>query len=246
MNANSDRIDSDPSFTPYTDTRALARLAAAAFVLMAAVCWTAAGYDIGEVRSVGAVAAEGAHDHARHLAHQKAGMLLRVAQLTGALLVAAAFLPWLYQVRANLRAFGLRHLRFSREWTYLSFVVPGLNAVRPLRVVSEVWRGSVSRSSDPVAWRTLATPGLVTTWWLTFVAWVVVGAGASILISLATSIGARIVGHGFALLADGAAALSASLGYLLVMRIQRAQEERSASRETQALPEALLRGRLIA
>jgi hypothetical protein len=73
-----------------------------------------------------------------------------------------------------------------------------------------------------------------------------VGAGASILISLATSIGARTVGHGFALLADGAAALSASLGYLLVMRIQRAQEERSASRETQALPEALLRGRLIA
>jgi hypothetical protein len=47
MNANSDRIDSDPSDTPYPDPRALARLAAAAFVLMAAVCWTAAGYDIG-------------------------------------------------------------------------------------------------------------------------------------------------------------------------------------------------------
>jgi len=235
--------NADPLLTlVYRDTRWLSRLAAAAFVLMAAVCWTVAGFDVAEMRSL----ASGVPDPERTLAHQKAGTLLRIAQLSCAMLLAAAFLPWLYRVRANLRAFGLRQLRFAREWTYLGFLVPGINAYRPLQIMSEVWCGSVARSADPVAWRSLATPGLVTTWWLCFVSWIMVGAWAASLLALATSVGARTLGHGFALTADVCAALSASLGYLVVTGIQRAQWERSAHREAGDVRDDLLGGQLVA
>jgi len=94
-------------------------------------------------------------------AHAEAGRGVAVAQIGCAVLVASVFLPWLYQARANLRALGARRLRFSREWTYLGFAIPVLNAYRPYQVVSEVWRGSDPSSLDPLDWQRLPTSRLV-------------------------------------------------------------------------------------
>jgi hypothetical protein len=221
MNANLDRIS---PFPLYVSTRALTRILGAFFILAAAVSWAAAGYDLGEVRTFAQIQKGASLEPAQTIAHEKAGGLLRILQIVSAALVATAFLPWFYQVRCNLRAFGLRRLRFGREWTYLGFLVPGLNFFRPHQVMSEVWRGSHSEGTEPVAWQHLSTPPLLTGWWCALVAWISIELLASLLLHLATGITRIQLAHCLSLGADTCAALSASLGYLMVTRVQNAQE----------------------
>ena len=142
----------------YFSTRRTARVLGIVFVLAAAIGWIAAGYDLGELRTIhgGAELAPAAV-----LAHDLAGERIAAAQIACAVLLAALFVPWLYQARANVRALGARRLRFGREWTYLAFAIPVLNAYRPYQVVSEVWRGSDPASVDPLGWQRLPTAPLV-------------------------------------------------------------------------------------
>lgn len=242
-------ITPDDSFSDrplYVPTRGLSRLAASVFVLAAALCWTAAGYDLGEMRTLARVQQGAALEPSEHLAHEKAGGIVTILQVAATALVAVAFVPWLHMVRCNLRAFGVRRLRFGRQWTYLGFLVPGLNLFRPHQVVSEVWRGSHADPSDPVAWQHLPTPPLVSAWWGALVAFAAMEIVSSLLLHFATGAARIQLAHGLALGGDACAALSASLGFLLVTRIQRAQEAQKKAQGQQEARIALLGSQVVA
>jgi Domain of unknown function (DUF4328) len=210
----------------YLSTQTSALRLGALLVLAAAVSWIAAGYDLGEVRTLSAIQAGTSLEPAERTAHAHAGFLLTAAQLVCAGLVAAAFVPWLYQSRCNLRALGVRRLRFRREWAYLGFLIPLLNTYRPYQVVSEVWRGSDPGTTDPLAWQRKATPKWLAAWWGLLLAWLAMELLAALILELAAGLPRIQLAHGLRLVADVSAAASASLGYFLVTRVSRAQHEK--------------------
>lgn len=223
MTSERDRVSLTPLF--FT-TRRQARLVGAVFVLAAAICWLAAGYELGELRAL--ASADGSASFDDRTARAQVGVWIAIAQAACAVLVAVAFLPWLHQVRANLRALGARRLRYRREWTWLGFAVPGLNLYRPYQVVSEVWRGSDPGCTSPLDWQRLSTPRLVPAWWVLLVAWVTLET-VSALLELSGPTFVR-TGAALGLAADVSGAASASLAYLLVVRISAAQDAKWIAR----------------
>ncbi|HKA14538.1 MAG TPA: DUF4328 domain-containing protein [Myxococcota bacterium] len=213
----------------YFSARPSARVLGIVFVLAAAISWVAAGYDLGELRAMAAIGEGASLGPAVALARAEAGRGVAVAQISCALFVAAAFCPWLYQVRANVRALGARRLRFGREWTYLGFAIPVLNAYRPYQVVSEVWRASDPASLDPLGWQRLPTSRLVLAWWVGLAGWVVCEALAALLLHIAPGIEHVETAHAVGLVGDVGSAVSASLGYFLVARISAAQDAKWAA-----------------
>jgi hypothetical protein len=209
----------------YFSTRRIARVLGVLFVIGASLGWVAAGYDLGELRSLHSGAAL---DSSAVLAHARAGERIAAAQIAFALLVAALFVPWLHQARANVRALGARRLRYGREWTWLAFVVPIVNAYRPYQVVCEVWRGSDPASVDPLGWQRLPAARLVLGWWIGLAGWVGLALLAGLLIRVAPGVAHVQIAHAFALAGDVGAAVSASLGYFLVARISAAQDAKWA------------------
>jgi hypothetical protein len=209
-------------------TRRLARVLGCAFVLVASVSWIAAGYDLGEIRTL--ARGEGAAlDTAAKLAHAEAGRRIAIAQIACAVLLAALFVPWLHQARANLRALGVRRLRFGREWTYLAFAIPVLNACRPYQVVTEVWRASDPASTDPVGWQRVPASRLVLAWWVGLAAWVALEGITAILFRFAPGLQHVQIAHAISFAGDAGAALSASLGCLVVARVAAAQDAKWAA-----------------
>ena len=143
------------------------------------------------------------------------------------LAAATAFLAWLFQARVNLRAFGVRRLRFARVWSVAGFLVPVLNLVRPYQVVQEVWQASDPASADAFNWKSLRVPQLLRVWWiaalgcagLQLLAFLVgLGAGTS-LSRLQLAVGLHLAAN----LAVGAAAV---LTCFVVKSVSEAQEEK--------------------
>ena len=213
----------------YFSARRSARVLGIVFVLAAAISWVAAGYELGELRAMAAVDGGAKLGQEALIAHAEAGRGIALAQLACAVLVASVFCPWLYQARANLRALGARRLRFGREWTYLGFAIPGLNAYRPYQVVTEVWRGSDPASLDPLGWQRLPSSRLVLMWWVGLVGWVACEGFAALLLRIAPGIEHVETAHAIGLAGDVGAAVSASLGYFVVARISAAQDAKWAA-----------------
>ena len=209
----------------YFSTRRMARVLGILFVLAAALGWVAAGYDLGELRVIhrGEALAPAAV-----IAHDTAGERIAAVQIALAVLLAAVFVPWLHQARANVRALGARRMRFRREWTWLGFMIPVLNSYRPYQVVCEVWRTSDPASVDPLGWQRLDAPKLVLAWWLGLAGWVALASCAELLMQLAPGVAHVQIAHALALTGDVCAAVSASLGYFIVMRISAAQDAKWA------------------
>src|SRR5262245_45686564 len=186
----------------YFSARRSARLLGFLFVIAAALAWAAAGYDLGELRALAALDSGASLGPTAKVAHAQAGWRFAIAQIACAVLLAAVFLPWFHQSRANLRALGARRLRFGREWTYLAFAIPVLNAYRPYQVMSEVWRGSNPASIDPLGWQRLATSRLVLAWWVGLATWVGLEALAAVLFQTAAGIPHVEIAHALSLVAD--------------------------------------------
>lgn len=212
----------------YVSPRTLGRVTGLLFMGNAAVSWVAAGYDVAELRLVGSIREGASVESAERLAHGLAGDLFTALQLAAGALLAAAFLPWLYRARVNVRALGMRRLRYGREWTVLAFLVPVLQLFRPYQVVAEVWRASDPSSGDPMAWHRAAVSPLVGLWWGAFLAFVLIELGATLLLQVATGLPRVQLAHGLALVADVCAALSASIGTFVVSHVGRAQERKRA------------------
>jgi hypothetical protein len=82
-------------------------------------------------------------------------------QAVALLFAAIFFVRWQDRARANSDALGLYRSRWGQTWLVLAWIIPVLNFWAPLRIVSDLWRGSdaeLPRDRWP-------RPGIVPAWW---------------------------------------------------------------------------------
>jgi hypothetical protein len=206
---------------PYIPTKRSVQVLGMLFVLSAAVSWVAVGYDFSELRL--STSGHKVVPEVR-LAHTRTGTIVSTAQLACLTVTGFAFLSWLHRVRVNVRALGVRRLRYGREWTFLGFLIPALNALRPYQVIQEIWQASDPSTGDPVGWRSVPTPPLLALWWSLFVAYFVFEVAALITLRFAVTLPRIQMAHVLGLTADVCGALAASFAYFVVLRISEAQE----------------------
>ena len=150
---------------PFISPRALTLCVAVGLVLFALVSWVAVGVHLAHLRQIHlqlAGAAVGA------LSLSQVVDMIRIVQgvqIAVFGVTALAFLAWLYRLRVNLRALGVRKPDFARYWSVLGFLIPAVNFVLPYQVISEVWRASDPAVLDRFEWKRVEPPRLLTLWW---------------------------------------------------------------------------------
>jgi hypothetical protein len=211
-------------FSHYVSTRGTFRWLSPLVIVSSAAAWVAVGFDIAEVRLL--VRQEmGLATAGEKAAHSFTGDVVFQIQMTLLAATAIAFMTWLYRCRANLRAFGTRRLRYSRNWAILGFLIPVVNLVRPYKVVREVWQASDPSTTHPLDWMTLKPPLLLRAWWGTFVAFLVFKMLAWWMMwSAAYDLTRLQIADGVLLLADFLAAVSVTLVYFVIEHITDAQQ----------------------
>ena len=220
--------DNASLFSHFVSTRATFRWLSILIIASAAVAWIAVGFDIAEIRMFGrlGMGLVTANDRAAHLF---IGEVVLLSQVTMLLLTAIAFMTWLYRSRANLRAFGTRHLRYSRNWAVFGFLIPVVNLFRPYQVTREVWQASDPNNTNPFDWKEIETPHLIRAWWGTFIAFSVLKLLATWMMSSSAYDPLRLqLAQVVDLTADLMAAISVTLVYFVVDRITEAQEAKWA------------------
>ena len=80
------------------------------------------------------------------------------------LVTGVVFLKWVYRAYKNIQGFGAEGLRFSPGWAVGYYFVPILSLIRPVQVMSEIWRVS----QDPQNWLQRRGSWLIGTWWALF------------------------------------------------------------------------------
>ena len=65
------------------------------------------------------------------------------------ILTGITFLKWIYRAYKNIQGFGAEGLRFSPGWAVGYYFIPILSLIRPVQVMSEIWRAS----DDPKNWQ---------------------------------------------------------------------------------------------
>jgi|SRR5215469_16089753 len=83
---------------------------------------------------------------------------------------AITFLKWVYRAYKNIQGFGAEGLRFSPGWAVGYYFIPILSLIRPMQVMSEIWRASY----DPRNWLRSRGSWLIATWWALFLVYSVV------------------------------------------------------------------------
>jgi Domain of unknown function (DUF4328) len=86
------------------------------------------------------------------------------------LLTGIVFLKWVYRAYKNIQGFGAEGLRFSPGWAVGYYFIPFLSLIRPVQVMSEIWRVS----QDPRNWFRRRGSWLIGTWWALFLSYSVV------------------------------------------------------------------------
>ena len=220
-------LDLRPSFAPLDPFTRWALGLVAACGALAAV---GLGVDISQLRLLFQPATDEQALQLARAAQDATGGMLRGLRLALLVAMAGGFLTWLYQLRANVRALGVRRPRFSRAWVIAAFFVPGLNCVRPYAVVAEIWRASSPESLDPFEWQDVRVPPLLRGWWSAVLAWAALGAMALVAEwSAGVVIGRLRFAASLSFLADLAACAAAALTCVLVsqlVELQRAKWER--------------------
>jgi Domain of unknown function (DUF4328) len=74
------------------------------------------------------------------------------------------FLKWIYRAYKNIQGFGAEGLRFSPGWAVGYYFIPILSLIRPVQVMSEIWRAS----DDPKNWPRRSGSWLIVGWWTLF------------------------------------------------------------------------------
>jgi len=74
------------------------------------------------------------------------------------------FLKWIYRAYKNIQGFGAEGLRFSPGWAVGYYFIPILSLIRPVQVMSEIWRAS----DDPRSWKGRPGSWLIASWWTLF------------------------------------------------------------------------------
>lgn len=211
-------------FSHYVSTRGTFRWLSPLVIVSSAAAWVAVGFDIAEIRLL--MRQEmGIATATEKAAHAVVGEVVLQVQMTLLAATAIAFMTWLYRCRANLRAFGTRHLRYRRHWAVFGFLIPVVNLVRPYQVIREVWQASDPSTTSPLDWKTVKPPLLLRAWWVTFVAFLVFKILAWWMMwSSAYDLTRLQIADGVLLLADFLAAVSVTLVYFVIDHITDAQQ----------------------
>jgi hypothetical protein len=80
------------------------------------------------------------------------------------ILTGITFLKWIYRAYKNIQGFGAEGLRFSPGWAVGYYFIPILSLIRPVQVMSEIWRAS----DDPRNWPRRPGSWLIGSWWTLF------------------------------------------------------------------------------
>jgi hypothetical protein len=86
------------------------------------------------------------------------------------LVTGIVFLKWVYRAYKNIQGFGAEGLRFSPGWAVGYYFVPFVSLVRPVQVMSEIWRVS----QDPRNWLQRRGSWLIGIWWALFLLYSIV------------------------------------------------------------------------
>jgi len=214
---------------PFISPRNTARWPLRLLVLTIAVAWVAVGVDLHDVwLLVNALRGVEVDTALRQGQFETTGWMFWIQGIL-CLATGMAFVTWLYQARVNIRALGMRRMRYGRDWCIWGFLTPVLNVFRPYQVVREIWKASDPTSLDPFQWKSLPTPWLVLLWWGT-----VLAAAGLRLLAVLTSLGADVnlqklvLSGSLTLFADAALGLAAATSIFVVTRLSDAQETKWA------------------
>lgn len=145
--------------------------------------------------------------------------------------LAVAFLVWLHRVMKNLPALGnpKSRIEYTPGWAVGSFFIPIANLFMPYRAVNEAWSKSnpLVRTEEGLAFAPRSASGLLTAWWVSWIAFGVVGRLASRLQSDAKDAETFITVTWVMIVTNVLAILSGVLAVLVVRGLDRRQEERS-------------------
>jgi hypothetical protein len=94
----------------------------------------------------------------------QAAPLLQIAASVAGLVLVILFCAWVAQAYRVFRWRGDARYYHSPFWAVAFFFVPVVNLWMPLVVISEMWRGTDPRQTDPKR----AGKGLVVWWWLVY------------------------------------------------------------------------------
>lgn len=218
---------------PFIPTKSLARWAAWSLVATVVVAWVAVGVELHQLQLLGRASAGGEGVSAvERVAFGKTWRVVFSIRLAVLAVTATTFLTWLWHARVNLRAMGVRRLRWPRHWVVTGYLVPFANLFLPYQVVREVWQGSDPENLDPFDWRGLPVPSTLQLWWGGFVAWLALETLALLLAAgSANTITQLRLLAGVRLLAHVAAAVAGFFAIFLVGRIDDAQERKRARQQ---------------
>ena len=106
-----------------------------------------------------------------------------------------------------------------------AFLVPGVNVVRPVAVLREIWQASHPAFLDPFGWRGAPAPRLLRVWWSVVVAWATCAGMASLLWATSGFVLGRLrLAVGLSALADLVACAAVALTCLVVQRLSETQQ----------------------
>jgi hypothetical protein len=204
----------------FVSPRRLATLAAAGIAACALLGWLGVGVELAHLLQVRTQLAGTPVEPSQQAMVETAQRIIQGVKLGVVALAALAFLAWLYRLRVNVRALGMRRLSYTRQWSVLAFLVPVLNFVRPYQVMAEIWQASDPAVLDPFEWRSAEPPRLLGRWWATCVlaATLQLAAWGLSLSTGGVAFKALLAGVA-AIVADVMLAVSASLAYFVVMRL---------------------------
>jgi hypothetical protein len=209
---------------PFVSPRALALCSTAGLVVFALASWVGVGVHLAHLRQVYLLFG-GASLAALSLSQVDYMIwIVKWTQLVAFGATALALIGWLYRLRVNLRALGVRKPAFARYWSVLGFLIPAVNFVIPYQVMAEVWRASDPSVLDRFEWKRVEPPRILMLWWGSVVIAATLelaafGLGETAGVTAFKSLLASAV----AVLASAASGLSASLGCFVVARLTAAQ-----------------------
>lgn len=185
----------------------------------------AVGSDLAEIGLLSRVEAGAVVTMAEAEANDDRQAAIGLLQTAVLIATAIAFLMWLYRVRRNLTALGVKGLRFTPGWSVGWWFVPIMNVFRPFQIVNEAWQ-----ASDPGAagddWPSARYAPLIGGWWVLFVISGFVGNFAARMFLRGDTASELIAASWVYVGSEGLAIPAAILAILLVRGINRRQEEK--------------------
>jgi hypothetical protein len=214
----------DSFLPPFISPRALTLCLTVALILFVLASWVGVGVHLAHARQIH-LQLSGAPPGALSLS--QVAYMVWVSQWTQLVafgMVAFVFIAWLYRLRVNLRALGVRKPDFARYWSVLGFLIPAVNFVVPYQVLAEVWRASDPSVLDRFEWKRVEPPRILMVWWGSVVLAATLELAAFGLGETAGVIAFKsLVASVIAVIANVTSAVSASLACFVVTRLAAAQ-----------------------